>query len=1544
MTMENLYPKETSLLLEDTSYKDSYWEYQKVIVKVVHRTYLAAGLKELFTLRRLNSLDWSQASHTVRLTNSFFHNGHICLVFPCYDSRPVTNVLAESCLSDKKLRSALRKISHHLLTALAFLRTQKIIHADLKPDNILLDESGDLDTITLIDFGNSLNNSESFMYFDDFEIQTLSYRAPEVHLGMPFGLEIDMWSLGCVLFECYTGQTLFSGVDKQDFFQKIISLLGPPPAHMKGKFSLDLKPFSGQHKNEERMTPLEALQHPFMLTDICIPFFLGELPPHSSATVQPKDYLFRPVTSETVALFCLKYGTTDLIPNQDKNTANKINVLTDSAPSPVRLHCSKALNEHTACKCLFCTPPKNGSCRLEPQQQDLSKSILTNMPPCDEKNDLGSEEKCNWWLRNMSDCPSSLQQNSKVLNLDMACINDVSGMVDQLKQQEVKHRQDLRKRKVSPKVIKKERYEKSCHISYSQKPHNGDISVTELENERQSPLKMSVVTFQKYRDESCSPPDECSITPKENRQSYLNDPPITFKKEHKDSKELKMSMPPVTVKDKIQSPGVRCKISLSKTNSFTKRPCRKRSPAEAFIVDGSPPSLKKLKNSHPFHEKMYSCNKASSTQSRSNYKFAGNDSDSSSHSLVSINDDFNKPIDVCSGSSTRDLNMTFTLEQIKGDLNKTFLKDTKTESFEGPFGHKDTVLIHDSVANNNVLESGNKLGSDYENKAFLKCNKNKNSARYDNIRETHHQRLKKDEGIQNVTVTLQGEIKNIKSTRAKNSGTNVSIDSCYKINHSDSPDTRISSCIIKPHPLISYCSEITETSSNSKCCSDLVDPPESSHSGDIDGSCSSKHTKSIVDSSQHLVAKNIPAQLELSKTSNQKLLQPQSAPVNKNLESSFIRKQSPFIVPNLENMDSSKRNECFRMTVNADIAMGQDESLRQMTYDCLEDHENGNAVHKIQNRSHNSQDSIHTSCLNNFTTPLGLKSKQKLDSVHIANRDYLTSPIGLKAKGLDFVQTDNRDNLTSPLVLETKKRPEVLFPNSVKQSSELNTTYSFSATRLDDSKSAVTSDDCITNIQVHKHVQHRKNNLFTNEKKVKRNLCSKGNKMKNVPALKSPTINRHLVKTVELKLINRQMSERYLNKGSQVDVIGQTSHSRLVTAPKEYVKYSSVNISTDSEDIFQNTTVNRKYTHSYESDDSSELLCCSFADEKRLTANITQEQGKTLSDAELDVKTGIRIVEQCCSIPLLQLGETMPGISKDMDTFTFRLPLGVTAGITPFNYPLFIPLLGQHIYERGCQQGKRVQSNMGAKNHGVVMPDASVDRTLTEIMRGAFAASGQRCMALSTVIFVGESKKWIGELVERSKLLKVTAGTEPDADFGPLISPEAKKRVCDLIQSGVDAGAELLLDGRNIKVKGYENGNFVGPTILHHVNPTMKCYTEEIFGPVLVSMEVETLDDALKIVNSNPYGNGTAIFTTNGATARKYTMEVDVGQVGVNVGVPFAFPLFSFTGSRGSFRGDLTFGGKENILFYTQVKTLTQMWRCEDAVSSLPATDMPVQL
>jgi len=266
---------------------------------------------------------------------------------------------------------------------------------------------------------------------------------------------------------------------------------------------------------------------------------------------------------------------------------------------------------------------------------------------------------------------------------------------------------------------------------------------------------------------------------------------------------------------------------------------------------------------------------------------------------------------------------------------------------------------------------------------------------------------------------------------------------------------------------------------------------------------------------------------------------------------------------------------------------------------------------------------------------------------------------------------------------------------------------------------------------------------------------------------------------------------------------------------------------------------------------------------------------------------------------------------------------------------------GEYIYDRGTKTGKRVQSNMGAKNHGVVLPDANKENTLNQLVGAAFGAAGQRCMALSTAVFVGEAREWVTDLKARAEKLVVNEGTQAGCDLGPVISPESKSRIESLIQSGVDEGANLLLDGRGVKVNGYEAGNFVGPTILTGVTPEMQCYKEEIFGPVLVIVEVDTLDDAIELANSNPYGNGTAVFTNSGASARKFVDEIDVGQVGVNVPIPVPLPMFSFTGSRGSFRGDSHFYGKEGINFYTQTKTVTSLWKQEDVTHSRAAVTMP---
>jgi len=411
-----------------------------------------------------------------------------------------------------------------------------------------------------------------------------------------------------------------------------------------------------------------------------------------------------------------------------------------------------------------------------------------------------------------------------------------------------------------------------------------------------------------------------------------------------------------------------------------------------------------------------------------------------------------------------------------------------------------------------------------------------------------------------------------------------------------------------------------------------------------------------------------------------------------------------------------------------------------------------------------------------------------------------------------------------------------------------------------------------------------------------------------------------------------------------------------------------------------------------------------------LAISIVLEQGKTFADAKGDVLRGLQVVETAAGITSTLLGDKIE-VSKDMDTETRRLPLGVCASVAPFNFPAMIPLwtipmatvtgntlilkpserdpgaamilaelceraglppgvlnivhgsvptvnaicdhpsikaisfvggdrAGHHIYERGTKNGKRVQANLGAKNHAVIMPDANQNLTINSLLGAAFGAAGQRCMAISVAILVGTTQSWLPELVKRAKSLKVNGGFEQGADLGPLISPAARARVEGLIQSCVDEGGSILLDGRGVKVEGYPSGNFVAPTIIE-ASVDQKCYKEEIFGPVLLILRADTLDDAIAIINNNKYGNGTAIFTQSGATARKFEHEVEVGQVGINVPIPVPLPMFSFSGNRASFLGDIGYYGKNGVNFYTQYKTITSLWRSEDAIGNKASVDMP---
>ncbi|NLR73748.1 CoA-acylating methylmalonate-semialdehyde dehydrogenase [Leeia aquatica] len=400
---------------------------------------------------------------------------------------------------------------------------------------------------------------------------------------------------------------------------------------------------------------------------------------------------------------------------------------------------------------------------------------------------------------------------------------------------------------------------------------------------------------------------------------------------------------------------------------------------------------------------------------------------------------------------------------------------------------------------------------------------------------------------------------------------------------------------------------------------------------------------------------------------------------------------------------------------------------------------------------------------------------------------------------------------------------------------------------------------------------------------------------------------------------------------------------------------------------------------------------------KALAAVLTAEQGKTLADAEGDIFRGLEVVEHAANIGTLQMGEFAENVAGGVDTYTLMQPLGVCAGITPFNFPAMIPLwmfpmaiacgntfvlkpseqdpmvttklvelaleagipagvlnvvhggpevvnrlcdhpdikaisfvgsskVGTHVYQRASLAGKRVQCMMGAKNHAIVLPDANKEQALNQLTGAAFGAAGQRCMALTVAVLVGEAQQWIPELVAKARTLKVSAGTEPGTDVGPLISCSAKERVQSLIERGVADGATLELDGRQVQVAGFDQGNFVGPTIFSGVKPGMAIYDQEIFGPVLCLVAADSLDEAIDFINANPNGNGTAIFTQSGAAARKFQEEIDVGQVGINVPIPVPVPLFSFTGSRASKLGDLGPYGKQVVLFYTQTKTVTARW------------------
>lgn len=269
---------------------------------------------------------------------------------------------------------------------------------------------------------------------------------------------------------------------------------------------------------------------------------------------------------------------------------------------------------------------------------------------------------------------------------------------------------------------------------------------------------------------------------------------------------------------------------------------------------------------------------------------------------------------------------------------------------------------------------------------------------------------------------------------------------------------------------------------------------------------------------------------------------------------------------------------------------------------------------------------------------------------------------------------------------------------------------------------------------------------------------------------------------------------------------------------------------------------------------------------------------------------------------------------------------------------------GEYIYTRGSANGKRVQANLGAKNHAVVLPDADKEHFIDNVISAAFGAAGQRCMALSALVTVGATKNWIPDLIERSKTIRADGGFEDGADLGPVITPQSKKRILSLIDSGEKEGARVVLDGRGYAPEKYPNGNWVGPTIIDGVTASMECYKEEIFGPVLVVLSVDTLDQAIELINNNEYGNGTAIFTSSGAAAEVFRRNIEAGQVGINVPIPVPLPMFSFTGNKKSVAGGgaNTFYGRPGVSFYTQLKTVTAKWPSMESEVRKLELSMPV--
>jgi malonate-semialdehyde dehydrogenase (acetylating)/methylmalonate-semialdehyde dehydrogenase len=399
-----------------------------------------------------------------------------------------------------------------------------------------------------------------------------------------------------------------------------------------------------------------------------------------------------------------------------------------------------------------------------------------------------------------------------------------------------------------------------------------------------------------------------------------------------------------------------------------------------------------------------------------------------------------------------------------------------------------------------------------------------------------------------------------------------------------------------------------------------------------------------------------------------------------------------------------------------------------------------------------------------------------------------------------------------------------------------------------------------------------------------------------------------------------------------------------------------------------------------------------------LARMISEEHGKVFSDAQGEITRGLEVVEFACGIPHLMKGEFTEQVGRGIDSWSIRQPLGVCAGITPFNFPAMVPMwmfplalacgntfvlkpserdpsagiriaellteaglpkgvfnvvngdkeavdaildhpgiaavsfvgstaIAEYIYTRAAAAGKRVQALGGAKNHMVVLPDADLDQATDALMGAAYGAAGERCMAVSVAVAVGGvGDRLMDKLVPRVRALKIGPGTDPEAEMGPLVTRQHYERVRAYVDLGVKEGAKLAVDGRGLKLQGYENGFFLGGCLFDEVKPEMRIYKEEIFGPVLSVVRADGFEDALKLVNDHEYGNGTAIFTRDGDAAREFSSRVQIGMVGVNVPIPVPMAFHSFGGWKRSLFGDMAVYGSEGVRYYTRLKTITARW------------------